>query len=491
MSSALKSLYDYQTTDAENILEIRSDTVEPLTSGTRKYIFRLEPTGFLDENSLLLFKLQNESGDECRVNQFNGVLGAIDRVQFQVGDFMLNDVDGVDKWATLNHMAKSSRTINNQVRSHYLGNQFHTKASSAQRLNGTVQGVGKGEIVNNPEKSAICFGGNDNASSGNGAVDNDVARFNSLKIGANKSDNHEYAVPLGMVIPALQGRTIPLFVFDEYRIYITVYFNTADKFVNKLSHTNYAGGEDLRASPNDITYHDVKLQVDYLIYPAGVVEKMKSQIEGKDGYVMDFYDVVKIEKNLPAGTSGVQQRVEFRLGQNEREVHKILMTRKLNSGKAGRVSAMMLESRCDGMNNESINWEVNGRDEYTEDVSNPAIHYDFLTQALDADIDVERPMFMSDENTLSSALAGFQNPLQATYKPLAIDMRNGNPGILGAGTTIGQYPIVCKYSRTPMNAIASRANATTGAMNVDFYVMATRRAVVKSGVKGNNVVVSY
>ena len=47
-----KNLYDYQTTDAENILEIRSDTVEPLTSGTRKYIFRLEPTGFLDENSL-------------------------------------------------------------------------------------------------------------------------------------------------------------------------------------------------------------------------------------------------------------------------------------------------------------------------------------------------------------------------------------------------------------------------------------------------------
>jgi hypothetical protein len=489
--SALKNLYDYQTTDAENILEIRSDTVEPLTSGTRKYIFRLEPTGFLDENSLLLFKLRNDTVNPLRVNQFNGVLGAIDRVQFQVGDFMLNDVDGVDKWATLNHMAKSSRTINNKVRSHYLGNQFHTKASANQRLNGTEQGVGKGEIVNNPEKSGLCFGGNDNGSSGDGAVDDNPARINSLKITDNLDNNHEYAVPLGMVIPALQGRTIPLFVFDEYRIYITVYFNTADKFVNNLALDNYSAGQELRANANDVSFHNVKLQVDYLIYPAGVIEKMKNQIEGKEGYVMDFYDIVKIEKNLPAGTSGVKQDVEFRLGQNEREVHKIFMTRKLNSGKAGRVSAMLLESRCDGMNNESINWEVNGRDEYTEDVSNPAIHYDFLTQTLDADLDVERPMFMSDENTLSSALAGFQNPLQATYKPMGLDLRNGNGGILGGGRVIGQYPIVCKYSRTPMAAIANRANATTGAMSVDFYVMATRRAVIKSGIKGNNVVVSY
>ena len=319
--SALKNLYDYTTTDAENILEIRSDTVEPLTSGTRKYIFRLEPTGFLDENSLLLFKLQNDVGDELRVNQFNGVLGAINRVQFQVGDFVLNDVDSVDKWATLNHMAKSSRTLNNGVRSHYLGNQFHTKASSAQRLNGTNQGVGKGEIVNNPEKSGICFGGNADASSPDGAVDNNVARFNSLKIGANLDANHEYGVPLGMIIPALQGRTIPLFVFDEYRIYITVWFNTADKFVNNLAHTDYNAGEDLRAGPADVSFHNVKLQVDYLIYPAGVIEKYKKQIEGKDGYVMDFYDIVKVEKNVPAGVSGTKQEVEFRLGQNEREVH--------------------------------------------------------------------------------------------------------------------------------------------------------------------------
>ena len=488
--SALKNLYNYQTTDVENILDIRSDTVQPLTSGTRKVIFRLEPTGFLDENSLLLFKLQNESADTLRVNQYNGALGAISRVQFQVGDFVLNDMESVDTWATLNHLSKDSREINNQVRSHYLGNQFHTKASAAQRLNGAVQGVGKGEIVNNPAKSGICFGGNTNASSSLGAVDDNVCRFNSLKISTNKDDNHEYAIPLGMIIPALQGRTIPLFLFDEYRIYITVYFNTADKFVNNLSKTNYAGGEDLRANPNDVSYHDVKLQVDYLIYPSGVVDKMRQQLEGKDGYVMDFYDVVKIEKNLSSGTAGVEQRSEFRIGQNDREVHKIMMVRKLNAGKVGRVSAMMLNSRCDGMNNESINWEVNGRDLYTENVSNPAIHYDFVTQTLDNDLDVERPMFMSDENTLSSCLSGFQNPLQATYKPMCVDMRTG-PGIIGSGTMIGNYPIVCKYSRTPMDPIPNVANDTTGAMSVDFFVSATRRAVVRSGVKGNSVVVSY
>ena len=116
----LKNLYDYQTTDVENVLEIISDTVFPLTSSTRKYIFRLEPTGVLDENSLLLFKLKStRPGGTFRVNQFNGVLGALKRCVFSVGDFVLNDTDEVENY------------ISNMVKieiDDYVVNDFHVNS---------------------------------------------------------------------------------------------------------------------------------------------------------------------------------------------------------------------------------------------------------------------------------------------------------------------------------------------------------------------------
>src|SRR5210317_1436067 len=105
----LKSLYDYGTSDMENILDIRSETVEPLTSSAKKVVFRLEPTGYLDENSLLQFKLKSNVADVLRMNVFNGGLGAIKRVIFSVGDYILNDVNDVNEWATLHNLLKKSR----------------------------------------------------------------------------------------------------------------------------------------------------------------------------------------------------------------------------------------------------------------------------------------------------------------------------------------------------------------------------------------------
>jgi len=484
----LKNLYDYQTTDVENVLEIRSDTVHPLTSSTRKYIFRLEPTGVLDENSLLLFKLKATRAGTFRVNQFNGVLGAMKRCVFSVGDFVLNDTDEVGKWATLQHLYKRNRATLNAKDSHYLGNQFFSKPA---RTHNTV--IGRGEIVNNPEKSGLAFGGSANASQTTGAVDNEVVRINSLKIGQTASGNHQYAVPLGMIIPALQGRQIPLYMFSEYRIYITVYFHDSDHFVNELQKTDYSAGEDLQAGAGDVVYEDVKLQVDYLIYPAEVQEKQKQMIASDNGYMMDFYDVVRVVKNLPAGSNDSKQSVEFKIGQNDREVHKIYMLRQFTNA-SGRHRAMMLGGRCEAPNKETINWNINGLDEYPEDLEYPAQHYDELSKALDMDLDVERPMFYTDDNTEWSGLAGKTNPLAGTYKPLGLDLRNGNPGIIGAGRMIGQYPINVKYSRTPHDGSTgtnAKVNDKTGAMDIDFFVMNSRKAVIRAGVKGNDVRVSY
>ena len=501
----LAALYNYKTTtDTENILEIRSDTLDPLTSNASKFVFRLEPTGFLDENSLLTFKLQttNAASENCRVNCWNGALGAIQRCELTVGDFVLNDSDNVADWATLETMGTVNRAQQNSVLSHYLGNQFYTQSvvTPSTENTGNTTVITVGEIYPDPDKCGIALGGYlDGASAQGGAHsargDRTLALINSHRLLSDVTNNPTYAVPLGMIIPALKGRTVPLFMFSEYRIYITVYFNTADKYVNNITDTNYAGTGKLAAAPGDVSVQNVKLQIDYLIYPSVVQEKLMSQLQTAQGYTMDFYDVVHIMKQLPAGANNQEQSVEFRIGQNDREVHSVYMMRRLNT-RGGRQCSMLLEQRVDGMPLESIQWNVNGADEYPEFKDNFASHYDEVSECLNTDLDVERPMFFCDINAEWAQLAGATNPLLGTYKPLAIDLRNGNPGIIGAGRKIGNYPIICKYKRRPHQAAVVGANNpilndVTGAMTVDFYAKCSRRAVITAGTKGNNVVVSY
>lgn len=526
---ALKQLYNFDVPDKQNILEIRSETVVPLSSSPFKYVFRLEPTGYLDANTLLLFKLQNETkvGDEpadrLRVNCLNGALGAIQRVTFNVGDFILNDVDGCDRWATLDGLMKTQRTQQNLYMSHYLGNQFYTEPANedVNYVDGDneLQSVGKGEIVLEPRKSGISVGGYKDATSPNGAYDALQTRVNSLEITTDYTKNQQYAVPLGLIIPALQGRQIPLFLFDQYRLYITVYFNTADKFVNNLSYADYnpvVNELALFADTKDVSFQDVKLQVDYIIEPAEMMEALVSKVAEKEGYVMDFYDVVRVQSQLaevpnqpllPAGAGRLcnKQKVEFKLGQNNREIHKIYMMRQFTDkttcdNSSLRSFALLGPQRCDGVNEESINWYINGQDVFPEsELFHNGFHFDQLAMALDMDLQVERPMFMNSLDSQFSGLTSPANPLSGTYKPLGLDLRNGNGQILGGGTLIGNYPIICKYSRNSIMPLSSQGgdNATigfkgdVGAMNVDFYVMASRRAIIKSGMKGNDVMVTY
>ena len=498
----LKELYNYDTADAPMVMDIRSENVLPLSSGNRKFVFRLEPNGYLDENSLLLFKLKNNTANELRLNVLNGGLACIKRVRFAVGDYILNDVDGVNEIATLEHLLTKSRAYQNSVLSQYLGNQFYTKVAETQQKDVSgIQRVGKGELVNDPVLGGISVGGSSNASLADGAVDGKVVGVNSLKIKTNIFDNHQVGVPLGMIVPALRGRTIPLFLFDEYRIYITVEFNDASVYAYNLAKTDYSGNETLDAAATDVTVEDVKLQVDYIIEPAELVEKVKNQV--KDGYSMNFYDIVRVESQLETGTAGQVQRKEFKLGQNNREVHKIFTIRRftdVSGNPKTRSQALLGKQRCDGINKEAVNYYVNGRDLLPEsEVFQNGFHYDQLGLALDTDLNVERPMFENSKDTQFAGLASRTNPLMGTYKPLGVDLRNGNGGVVGGGTNIGDYPILVKYAREPVADVDTGNDASNqpgtkgdgGPMDMNFYVLASRRAVITSGITKNDVVVSY
>ena len=57
---ALNALADYSSDAvAPNSMDIRTEYLEPITSNPLKYTFRLDQAGYLDTNSLIVFKVSS------------------------------------------------------------------------------------------------------------------------------------------------------------------------------------------------------------------------------------------------------------------------------------------------------------------------------------------------------------------------------------------------------------------------------------------------
>ena len=98
----MSNLFNYDVNLQPAVMDIRSETLEPISSATNRFVFRLDQAGELDANSVLLFKAVSLQGDDTldnllRVNPYGGGLLAIKRATLQVGDYILNDVNDIGK----------------------------------------------------------------------------------------------------------------------------------------------------------------------------------------------------------------------------------------------------------------------------------------------------------------------------------------------------------------------------------------------------------
>jgi len=483
----MNTLTDYSINDSPMLMDIRSDTLEPISSQSKKFVFRLDQAGYLDQNSLLLFKLQqNAFTNNHRVNSFNGGLGAIRRAIFQVGDFVINDVDGANKLMTLMNFIGKNEQVRNNFDCWYYQNQLHYQVATGADATtlGNAQTHGNGTIGCDKIRSGINIGdvGNNN----NGAV------VNSCRILGDANNNIQMGIPLGVLFPALKGRTLPLFLFQDYRILITIEFHDAKTYINDISQVGGAGNqnEGLEAVSNSVVPTDVKLQVDYIIMPAEVQNKDRAMTNKQGGLNLTFFDSVKVEKQIPAHANGVLQEVEHRIGADNKEVHKIYMTKQLAQGIASG-NALFLHQRIDGINQEEYNVNIAGVDVFPEFKFRPTSQYDETSNCLGNDIQVPRPIYFNDDNTIYNGLGTNSGGTLGKYKPLCLDLSNGNDGIIGSGRTIGAYPIIWKYKRKGTRAVAGLTPALNTALEVDYYLLVSKTANIKSTPMGTNVMVSY
>jgi len=484
----MTTLTDYSINDAPMLMDIRSDTLEPISNTSRKFVFRLDQAGYLDQNSVLLFKLANSANNNnLRVNGFNGGLGAIKRAIFQVGDFVINDVSGADEIMTLLNFVGKNEQVRNNYDCWYYQNQLHYKVlEGADTSSAGADNCGTGSIVCDKVSSGVNIGDVANGNAG--------ASVNSCRIQQSSANNIQMGIPLGVLFPCLKGRTLPLFLFQDYRILITIEFHDAPQYINDIAEVNGGAGNNdgLRANANAITYSDVKLQVDYIIMPAEVQNKDRAMTNAQGGLNLTFFDSVKIEKQIPAHANGVLQEVEHRIGADNKEVHKIYMTKRLTADDGTPTNAIFLQQRIDGINQEEYNVNIAGVDVFPEYKWAPSSQYDETSNCLGTDIQVPRPVYYNDDNTAFNGLGTQTGGTLGKYKPLCLDLQNGNDGVLGAGRTMGAYPIIFKYRRKGSRAVATYfSRPLNTALEVNYHLLVSKTANIRSTPQGTNVMVSY
>ena len=200
---------------------------------------------------------QNAGADRLRVNLWNGVLGGIKSAVMKVGDFEICNTQGLDRIATLRHLNIPIRQRNN-VLGFYLGNSLHlaknNDAAGAVNLFGNDASVGQLRMVKSD--CGINFGRQD---TGAGSA------VHSLSITTNSDLNEKYGIPLNMLFPALEGRQLPLFLFQDYPVILEVTFNECSSYVNNMGRPAAA---EYASLDTDISIDSPKLVVDYVLPPA-------------------------------------------------------------------------------------------------------------------------------------------------------------------------------------------------------------------------------
>ncbi len=486
-------LTDYSFDEEPNYFDIRTERLDPIVSSSFRYQFRLDPASFMDRNSMLLFKVNASSAVEAakklRLNCFNGALGAVKSIELQIGDHQVQRIENVNEWATLNRLYSLPVSVQDKLFAHYVKNQLKYKV---RETSGTNDADLVGVIEPNNEKSGINYG---NSLSGANA---DV---NSLQLSENASSNQLVGIPLGVLCPMLANQDFPLFLFQEYKIHLTIEFESdASRYINDMSRNGYAGGENLDASANAVSISDVHLLVDYLIFPARVVDRIKSKTQEQGGYNFEFINVETVQKTLNAGTANVSQQSEFRLNVVGQEVHYAQMIKRFSSLNGKGFDKVVLRQGCNSVSIQEYQFNVNGQDRYTEGfVFSPLDMYNNITYVLGKDLSVPKPLCVADTNTEASMLSPPQQGLLGQYAPICIDLRTGEPTIRGGGTVIGEYPIRHIYKRKPHAEITCANIANTpiagrddsGNMDINYYLGVSRVVnVLAMPSGGNNVVVS-
>lgn len=491
MSANLQYLTDYKLTDMENVMEVRTERIFPINSSTYKHIFRLDTAGFLDKSSLLTFKCKSNNGAKTlRANCFNGVLGAIKRVQLHFGDFEIQNLSECGRWSTLNHLYKVKPDVQNKKLSHYLGNQLQYQVlKSDDEVPSAANTAPTGSIYPDNSRSGINYG---NFGTGAGAA------INSQEITTDSNNNHLHAIPLGMLLPALEQRDIPLFLFTDYKVFLEVEFEAdSSQWVNDITQNNYGANETLAAASGDVGFSGVELVVDYLIFPSKVQEDYKAKTAAEGGLTLDFMNVFNIEKTLNAGADNTNQSQEFRLNVLDQEVHYIQFLKQLPNNAQGQ-ERVLLGQRSDAQSINTLQYNINGVDIFPTPQHSPLQHYNQLSYVLGNDLQVIKPLYCKDVNTEYSMLSPPNSNLLGKYNVLALDLSNGEPSIQGGGRTIGNYPVIIKYVRRPHADVLSNINGTPliatdekGSLNINFLVATTRLVNVRSMPGGGmSIVVS-
>lgn len=511
-----------------NILDPVSHSFNSASGG--RTVFQLPPKGVLDsQHAAIVFEAAVAGGrpsGSLAYTAWAGGLGAIRRITARCGGNILSQIENVGTYGAIKSNFKSQAVKENilDIR-HHSSSGLELRVAPAQLFAGSPS-LTYQQLYNPELDQCSTFGG-----SYNGGNDNthqiQVSKCLTDTIGTGP----EVVVRLADIFELFNSHKLPLLAMAlvEIEIEWNAFGDATTQadptsiqdspVIDSLIPNAAVNAVGARTEGGEVVLSTPTMLLDYIHYDDQERQKIFDSVNSGGGLRLDFSEVLLTKGVNPAGPANggadVANQVQSNhiIGMAMKEVKKIYVVKNfdLNTtiGTAERDAdtnqmkthrnIVLNQFKSQQMLGESYNFFINNQRVYDNDVSNPSVQMNYLTQCKGKwtcpGFSQNTENYNENYNAISlnSSWSGLNRTDNinsgATHRYLSgvnhviglnLDSYNSLGSAPGNGTRIGSSPIEFNYSRVAVDLAAGAAGSSRAEVNLDFFIVYRRSLIVRS-----------
>lgn len=438
-----------------------------------RVIFRFENEGLLTRDSGIRVRAQGTSALSSNVclNVVNGILGSVKRATVKIDGQNLVDLIQPNLIETNRMYSRNAPTKLIDFEKSLIGNDFRVITDSNQTDQVLVDDAAKvGQTFFGPKQNVIFT-----------ASQNKFIR--NVRLSDTAADNKSYFIPLHMLgMNFLRHNNLPLYLMKERNIELILEFDN-DNCLNWC----FEGG-----AAQAITKSSVKVDLDSceliqvnIMLDEELAESQKAMLKEQSA-TFTLIESYLVKNSFTSSTANVEAGYSpIRINAQNREVHKILAA--WNEPAYSTQSDIVCNQQAISLGDVTHNWKINGVLLFDDDISQSSISY-YLNSEYNNDngLNVPRIAWICDQSTLdqddNARASHFE--WRGRWYYLGQSLRNGNQGVVGAGTAI-RTPIDLNLTITPR--IANDPKQSTTELVGNIYVSNTKILTIME----NNIAINF
>tara|TARA_R110001592_G_scaffold69878_1_gene214306 strand:+ start:4928 stop:6358 length:1431 start_codon:yes stop_codon:yes gene_type:complete len=431
-------------------------------AGLNKVTFKVPKAGLLTGDSMVTLQLiANPTAavaptSNATPNFISGALGCIQRARLVIDNKVLTDIERPSLMEIPKLYTRNTQNEVSQLNYKFMGNQFQTKVNPANGMN-------EFDIANTRYLSAD----DETADTQN------VVRNRITTAAASKT----YGLHLKHLgAEFLENRSLPVFLMGAREIILELFFyKDCREYITMTQGTS----GDLADDSFIVNVETCELVTTHIQIPDDVAANEIAALASKP-LTYPLLDNYVVKGGIATLGSGAPIPNTFRINAQNRELHKVLMVQTLPPTAdiiTERVAANQ-KALADG--DHSVQIKSNGLNLYERPITNPSLFQQQSVYAYDG-MALKLPYNTFNVNSRASNIPQSTKSLSRAINGIAqyfaVDFRNGNGGVFGAGS-VQKQTLEIEYTVTPRSTtFPNQANLQ---YNTLFYLTVSKLLTIGS-----------